>query len=223
VCDTPSEWGITDQGVIDNLRHCCPVITKMLNRGLVFDQNDPKPPGTGSGHISCFLDGVALPAYTVYDYFGWLLSIAARPRPAATSQNYYLPLLSCFANWCVKIANRTGEVKSVPVMVSIAVYKKFVTPGTPGIVPRAFLGVCIPDDRAFQEITYPGDQNFGNNASHRQTVMNSGRQMFMEQCGLRPMNVNQQRPVGNPATPFAEPEAGYGRCAETLFWVLAKE
>jgi hypothetical protein len=176
VCEDPSGWGNTEQPVIDALRHSCPVIHSMLDRKLVFDQNDPST--TGVGFMACVLDGVTLPAYTVYDYFGWLLSIAACPKPGATSENYYLPLLSCFANWCLKIAEHTNRPKGTvyaPMMVSIAVYKKQSRPWRPNEVneeERAFLGVSIPDEK---NLPHP---------SNRARVINFGRQALMKQSGF---------------------------------------
>lgn len=188
----------------------------MLDQRLVFDQRDPST--TGLGYISCSLDGVLLPAYTVYDYFGWLLTVCARPRPDATSQNYYVPLLSCFANWCLKIAAHATHQRHAPAMVSIAVYEKHTIPPVVHTVPwrevikerRAFLGATIPDARAFQD------------DSNRATVINHGRQLWMEECGLIPKEENQRRGF-DLINHFQEPEKGFGRCAETFFWIFARE
>jgi hypothetical protein len=157
----------------------------MLDRKLIFDQNDPST--TGVGFILCVLDGVTLPAYTVYDYFGWLLSIAACPKPGATSENYNLPLLSCFANWCLKIAEHTNRPKGTmyaPMVVSIAVYKKQSRPWRPNEVneeERAFLGVSIPDEKNLPR------------PSNRARVISFGRQALMEQSGLIPKHADQRR------------------------------
>ncbi|KAK7185513.1 hypothetical protein PSPO01_08629 [Paraphaeosphaeria sporulosa] len=189
----------------------------MLSQNLVFDERDPAT--RGLGYISCSLGGVPLPAYTAYDYFGWLLSVAARPRPDATSRNYYLPLLSCFANWCLEIAAHATQQSHAPAMVSIAVYEEHTVPAHGATLPwrrglvketHAFLGATIPDARAFQR------------DSNRATVVNHGRQLWMEECGLVPKDEGQRRGAAF-LDPFQEPEKGFGRCAETFFWIFARE
>ncbi|KAL5390303.1 hypothetical protein DPSP01_001875 [Paraphaeosphaeria sporulosa] len=213
----PNEHGITGQETIDCIHHSFPIVQRMLSQNLVFDERDPAT--RGLGYISCSLGGVPLPAYTVYDYFGWLLSVAARPRPDATSRNYYLPLLSCFANWCLEIAAHATQQSHAPAMVSIAVYEEHTVPAHGATLPwrrglvketHAFLGATIPDARAFQR------------DSNRATVVNHGRQLWMEECGLVPKDEGQRRGAAF-LDPFQEPEKGFGRCAETFFWIFARE
>jgi hypothetical protein len=140
----------------------------MLDRKLVFDQNDPST--TGVGFILCVLDGVTLPAYTVYDYLA-----SSCPSPLVLSQVQRVRITIFL---CLKIAEHTNRPKGTmyaPMMVSIAVYKKQSRPWRPNEVneeERAFLVVSIPDEK---NLPHP---------SNRARVISFGRQALMKQSGF---------------------------------------
>ncbi|KAF1809507.1 hypothetical protein P152DRAFT_461454 [Eremomyces bilateralis CBS 781.70] len=200
VYDSPEKFGI---GITDGpddiafknyLNHSWPVVKKTLEWRWVFCAGDPAKGSPGWMFVGW--DKIQLPVCTVYDFYAWLLSIAIVPRAAANSRNFYLPLLVCFGNWCFKIAeNTSGLWMHSPFMVSIVRYHSLVEP----IVPRAFLGVTMPDSKAFEE-----------DRDRTQYVHAMRQNDIYRYTSLVP---NPRNPDNN--QPF-------GRCAETFFWMFAK-
>ena len=168
-----------------------------------------------------------LPASTVHDMLGWVLSVTAKaavdasgdPGPEPTARNFYLPLLALYANWSRKLAfvEPGGDTKKIPKMVHLAYTGPHVDFG-PNAISRSHLQVLI-------------GSTVGVNDYRGHNIIRV-RQDRMLQLGFKPANEDQLNIGTRTTEPPTTPEAnqgeesnrpGFGKCAETFFLMYAKK
>ena len=165
-------------------------------------------------------DGVRVPAATVYDFVGWILSATAKPvgKIAPSSRNYYLPLLAMYARWCQLLS--PAPKKNIPGMVSIA----WITGKSPrrvDVIMGSTIG-NIPTDIGNHDPISVDPLNIGttqlNLINSRALNISRARVKYLTDAGLIPASKSQL-----PDKDGDEGTKGFGKCAETFFWIYAKE
>ena len=134
---------------------------------------------------------------------GWLLSVTNIPADNAEPRTWYLQLLALYAKWCIVLA---GNREGIPPMVHISWFpgsksKKVVLLGsTIGKIP---------------ELDWAGPQP--TTASFKAMTIINERQEHMRDAGFVPQQ-DQEVNIQN-----AEDGKGFGICAETFFYLVARE
>ena len=134
---------------------------------------------------------------------GWLLSVTNIPADSAEPHTWYLQLLALYAKWCNVLA---GTRNNILPMVHISWFpdsrggKVVLLGSTIGIIP---------------ELNWAKPQT--NTASLRAMTIVNERQMYMREAGFVPQpdqEVNIQNAVEG---------KGFGICAETFFYLVARK
>jgi hypothetical protein len=187
-------------------------------------------------------EGVLLPVSTIFDSLGWVLSITAKPKPGTeevTEKNFFLPLAAVFAQWCRTLIPR----KYAPTMIHLAYWKDVATgklltllgstPGsaapTHGLVDTAFAVA----KKTAREKAEKAAKDAGKTAveikkagkaakvtqSARSYVFIRERQNLLKEVDLKPTKgLEDEQEVDKSGN---EMDIGYGRCAETFFYIWA--
>ena len=164
--------------------------------------------------ISLPFNGVRMPTATIYDFLGWILSITARPAGPAppNPRNYYLPLLAMLGRWCQIVS--PPPKKNIPGMVSIAWFPakteiKVLMGSAIGDIPTNIGRVTGQDRKQRDIVEY---------INSRALNVSRARVEWLQRAGLTPAD-----PAQLPNPDGDEGRKGFGKCAETFFWIYAKE
>ena len=155
---------------------------------------DPQKDGIGFS-----FEGVHLPDNTVFDMLGWLLSVTNIPAAGAEPRTWYLQLLTLYARWCIVLA---GNKDGIPPMVHISWFPGAKSPkvvllgSTIGKIPDITRG---PKTASFKAMT----------------IINE-RQRYMTEAGFVSQK-GQEVDIKN-----AVDGKGFGICAETFFYLVAR-
>lgn len=160
----------------------------------------------------------------MYDYLGWLLSVTARPTPAAlkagaSARNYYLPLLSLSAKWCL-----IYQESSKAVDVNVAKFPKAGAPAPPPnmqkLAPPNMLSIAWwPSTTTKGAVDIYLGASIGANP-WRPGIIVQNRQHALQQLGFKPKDAAQLANIKpTESTDFVEFDNegnnGFGKCAET--------
>ena len=172
-----------------------------------------------------------LPINTTFDVLGWLLSVTSQPLPNATAVDFYLPLVALYARWCRVLAG--PDVKLAPPMVHIAWFQDaqrstaVLLGSTIGKVPAPLKIVNVIGERQRElelvrlTAAKPGQQaqTSGN------TVPSPGGTQYVLALGTSADG--KFTPSKDPALPprgtADHIEQGFGQCAETFFYLVARK
>jgi hypothetical protein len=185
---------------------------------------------------------VFLPASTLFDLLGWILSITAKPPPGTTEvteKDFFLPLAAVFAQWCRTLIPR----KYAPNMVHLAYWKDVgsgklltllgATPGeaTPvhGTVDKGFTAAQAAARKKAEEKAKAAGKSeedikkAGKKADVTQSARSYNfireRQQLLKEVNLIPTEGKEAEQEVD--TDGNEKDIGYGRCAETFFYIWA--
>lgn len=164
--------------------------------------------------------GVTIITETVYDLLGWLLSVMSTPgRLSANTKSeteYCLLLLSVYAKWELRIAAEcTAGAKSAK---DARAAQEIFLPGTyPQMVSIAYFNLDRAEATSGNKLVLLGSTmgDFKETASHVVPI----RQKMMQDLYFVPDNVNQ---LGD-AKRNSPGQPGFGKCAETNFWLFARQ
>ncbi len=167
--------------------------------------------------IGIEFEGCALPDNTVFDVLGWLLSVCSEPPANATDRTYYLPLISLFGRWCRVLG---GEVNTPP-MVHIAWFKGksgkmlVLLGSTIGVIDTPLRQSAVERERQSELI-----------ALHFEPKKADGQLVKADKYICRKGEIVNEffkvSPQAN-AKDWVKSGRGYGICAETFFYIVARQ
>ena len=167
--------------------------------------------------IGIEFEGVPLPDNTVFDVLGWLLSVCSEPPTNATDRTYYLPLLSLFGRWCRLL----GREVNTPPMVHIAWFK-----GKSGKM-LVLLGSTIGSiDVPLRQSAVERERQSELIALHFKPRDEEGQLVKADKYICRAGEIVNELFKLNPqenAEEWVKNGNGYGICAETFFYIVARQ
>jgi hypothetical protein len=134
-------------------------------------------------------NGIPIRSTTLYDTLGYVLSVTGTLPANITSnpvRDYYLPLVSLYANWCTKIAAYVRDNRGT-FLYHIAWFTSTARPAT-----EVLLGSTI-----------------GSNESFRTSIKETRADT------LKSLGYTEPPPIDN--------KQNFGGCAETSFFMYAKQ